>query len=60
MQICEPDVAAYNIFISYFYKYGRLDQAIDVLEKMVSDQCFPDIIMYSTLLNVIEVIIGNG
>lgn len=60
MQICEPDVAAYNIFISYFCKYGHLDQAIDVLEKMVSEQCFPDIITYKTFLNVIQVIIGNG
>jgi pentatricopeptide repeat protein len=60
MQICEPDVAAYNIFISYFYKYGRLDQAIDVLEKMVSKECFPDIITCKTFVNVIQVIIGNG
>jgi pentatricopeptide repeat protein len=60
MQICEPDVAAYNIFISYFCKYGRLDQAIDVLEKMVSKQCFPDIITCKTFVNVIQVIIGNG
>ena len=32
----EPDVTAYNIFINYFCKYGHLDQAIDVLEMMVS------------------------
>jgi pentatricopeptide repeat protein len=45
------DEKTFNALLLGICKYGTLDEALDICEKMVKNNCLPDIYTYTILLS---------
>ncbi|KAK6944305.1 Pentatricopeptide repeat [Dillenia turbinata] len=52
-KLCPADIATYNLIIQGLRKMGRADLASIVLDKLMSQGGYLDIVMYNTLINAL-------
>ncbi|KAM1594642.1 hypothetical protein ACFX15_000953 [Malus domestica] len=52
-KVCPTDIATYNVIIQGLGKMGRADLASSVLDKLIKQGGYLEVVMYNTLINAL-------